>query len=145
MAAARNQKETCQVMCFNKAKVAKVKKKLLPDETILALAEMYKAVSDPTLMKILLSLNEEELCVCDISLVLGMSLSAVSHQLRVLRNLRLVKYRNAGRMAFYSLEDRHVVELILESIRHMEEGNGRDKQINNRQLALLLALAETKK
>ena len=127
MTPARNRKETCQVMCFNKSKVEKVKKKLLPDGKILALAEMYKAVSDPTRVKILLSLREEELCVCDISLVLGMSLSAISHQLRVLRNLRLVRYRNAGRMAFYSLEDRHVVELIRESIRHMEEDNGRHK------------------
>ncbi len=77
----------------------------MPDGKIQALAGIFKAVSDPTRMKILLSLEEGELCVCDVSQVLGMSLSAVSHQLRVLRNLRLVKYRNAGRMAFYSLED----------------------------------------
>ncbi len=121
----RNPKEVCQIMCFNKANVAKVKKKILPDRKIQALAGIFKAVSDATRMKILLSLKEGELCVCDISQVLGMSLSAVSHQLRVLRNLRLVKYRNAGRMAFYSLEDRHVMKLIQESIRHMEEDNGR--------------------
>lgn len=114
-------KATCQVMCFNEAKVNSVKKRLPPGDRVLALAGMFKAVSDPTRMKILLSLKESELCVCDIGLVLGMSMSAVSHQLRVLRNLKLVKYRNAGRMSFYSLEDRHVMKLIRESIKHMEE------------------------
>jgi len=115
-----NSKAICQVLCVDKAKVASVKKRIPTDRKILVLAEMFKAVADPTRMKILLSLKEDELCVCDIAQVLGMSLSAVSHQLRVLRNLKLVRYRNAGRMAFYSLEDKHVIKLIQESINHLK-------------------------
>ncbi len=118
MPSKKDPKTVCQVVCFNAAKVSKIKKRIHTVEKVNAIAAIFQALSDATRMKIILSLRESELCVCDISQVLGMSLSAVSHQLRVLRNLRLVKYRNEGRMVFYSLNDSHVVNLIDDVIEH---------------------------
>lgn len=114
-----NAKDICQILCFNKAKVNKVKKTILPQEELNTLVEIFKAISDDTRTKILLALRDGELCVCDISHVLGLSLSAVSHQLRILRGLKLVKYRNEGRMVFYSLSDKHIIKLIEEGIKHI--------------------------
>jgi DNA-binding transcriptional ArsR family regulator len=112
-------KDVCQVICFNKDKVNKIKKAMPPQENLNILVEIFKAISDNSRAKILLALKEGELCVCDISHILSLSLSAVSHQLRILRNLRLVKYRNEGRMAFYSLADKHIVTLIEEGMKHI--------------------------
>lgn len=112
-------KDVCQVFCFNKDKVNKIKKVLPSQEDLNILVETFKAISDNTRAKILLALKEGELCVCDISHILDLSLSAVSHQLRILRNLRLVKYRNEGRMAFYSLVDKHFITLIEQGIKHI--------------------------
>ncbi|TCJ16015.1 ArsR family transcriptional regulator [Rubrobacter taiwanensis] len=82
-------------------------------------SELLKAVGDPTRMRILSALMGRELCVCDIQAVLGMSQSAVSHQLRVLRARDLVKYRREGKMAYYSLADQHVVNLLRMSLEHV--------------------------
>lgn len=112
-------KEVCQIFCFNKSKVNRIKKSILPQEKLNSLVEMLNAVSDNTRVKILLSLKDGELCVCDICHILGLSLSAVSHQLRILRNLRLVKYRSEGKMSFYSLTNKHIINLIQEGIRHI--------------------------
>lgn len=115
-------KDVCRIICFNKAKVAKIKKAILPQDKLNTLVEIFKALSDNTRTKILLALKDNELCVCDISHVLGLSLSAISHQLRILRGLRLVKYRDEGRMVFYSLADKHSIKLIEEGIKHIEKG-----------------------
>jgi len=115
-------KDVCQIICFNKAKVTKIKKTILPQEKLNTLVEIFKAISDNTRTKILLALKEGELCVCDISHVLGLSLSAISHQLRILRGLRLVKYRSEGRMVFYSLTDKYIIKLIEEGIKHIKKG-----------------------
>ena len=115
-------KDVCQIICFNKAKVTKIKKTILPQEKLNTLVEIFKTLSDNTRTKILLALKDSELCVCDISHVLGLSLSAVSHQLRILRGLRLVKYRSEGRMVFYSLTDSHIIKLIDEGIKHIKKG-----------------------
>lgn len=111
--------DVCQITCFNKVKVGKIKKTILPQDNLNALAELFQAVSDSARTKILLALKEGELCVCDISHILGSSLSAVSHQLRILRSLRLVKYRSEGRMVFYSLVDKRIIGLIEEGIKHI--------------------------
>lgn len=116
-----NPKDVCEVFCFNRAKVDRIKRMMLPEERLNALVEIFKAVSDNTRAKILLALKDGELCVCDISHVLGLSLSAVSHQLRILRNLGLVKYKSRGRMVFYSLTDRHIIKLIDEGVKHIKE------------------------
>ena len=82
-------------------------------------AELFKALSDPTRLKIVIALAKEELCVCDIAALLGMTDSAISHQLRPLRNRRLVKYRKDGKMAYYSLDDKHIEDLIHIAARHV--------------------------
>lgn len=112
-------KEVCQIFCFNRSKVNRIKKSILPQDKLNSLIELFKAISDNSRTKILLSLKGGELCVCDICHVLGLSLSAVSHQLRILRNLKLVKYRSEGKMAFYSLTNKHIINLIEEGIRHI--------------------------
>lgn len=92
-----------------------------PDETR-QLAALFKAMGDPTRLRIIQALAVRELCVCDLSAVLGMSQSAVSHQLRVLRRERLVKYRRAGKMAFYTLDDAHVTTLLHQGQAHVRHG-----------------------
>ena len=79
-------------------------------DTVTALAETFRALGDPTRVRILDALSHGELCVCDLAAVLSLSQSAVSHQLRLLRGLRLVRARRAGRMVFYALDDRHVID-----------------------------------
>ncbi|MEK6714689.1 MAG: metalloregulator ArsR/SmtB family transcription factor [Candidatus Omnitrophota bacterium] len=111
--------DVCELFCYNKAKVNILKKFLPSANKLTKLAEIFKVLGDTTRAKILLSLSKGELCVCDIAHVLGLSISAVSHQLRLLRSLGLVKYRSEGRMAFYTLDNEHVMRLIDEGIRHI--------------------------
>lgn len=94
---------------------------MIDENTILNLSETFGALSDPTRVKILHALSKSELCVCDISAVLDMTISAVSHQLRVLRNMRLVKFRKAGKMVYYSLDDEHIVRLFKVAYDHVNE------------------------
>ncbi|HHW54931.1 MAG TPA: winged helix-turn-helix transcriptional regulator [Firmicutes bacterium] len=94
---------------------------MLDEQEINRLAETFKVLGDPTRIKILSALATEELCVCDLAAALELSVSAVSHQLRVLKGARLVKYRREGKNIFYSLDDEHVISLFrlaLEHVRH---------------------------
>ena len=84
-------------------------------------SELFKALSDETRTKILYLLADGELCVCDMADILGMSLPAVSHHLRLLRTMRLVKYRRQGKQAYYSLDDEHIVQLIKVAQAHFSE------------------------
>lgn len=93
---------------------------------ISGLSELFKALSDETRCKIVYLLSNEELCVCDIAELVGQSPPAVSHHLRFLRWLRLVKHRKEGKRVYYSLDDHHVVDIILEALQHMRELNGSD-------------------
>ena len=94
----------------------------MPDDDILCdLAELYRVFGDSTRIRILYALFESEMCVCDIAQVLGMSISAISHQLRVLKQARLVKYRRERKTVFYSLSDDHVRSIIDQGIGHVEE------------------------
>ncbi|MBQ8495520.1 MAG: helix-turn-helix transcriptional regulator [Clostridia bacterium] len=94
----------------------------MPDEdTLYDLAELYKMFGDSTRIKILYALVDTELCVCDIAQVLTMSVSAISHQLRVLKQARLVKYRREGKTVFYSLADDHVHEILALGLEHINE------------------------
>lgn len=93
------------------------------DETSLRLADIFKVLGDRTRIKLLsLLAHKEELCVCDIAEALGMGQSAISHQLRVLRNARLVKFHKVGKEAFYSLDDDHVVTLMQQGLDHVLHG-----------------------
>lgn len=85
------------------------------------MAEIFKILGDQTRLKIVLALSKQELCVLDIATVLGMSESAISHQLRLLKTLRLVRQRKEGKMVFYSLDDEHIEDLIMVASRHCEE------------------------
>lgn len=99
-----------------------VRRKLLVDErTVDVIAETFRVLGDPTRVRILDALSAGELCVCDIATLAGISESAVSHQLRLLRGMRLVRPRRAGRQVFYSLDDQHIVQLLRLAVTHVEE------------------------
>jgi len=98
-----------------------VKLSLPPDENIIELADFLEAFSDYTRLKILLALSNQELCTCDLSEITGLSVSAISHQLRVLRDKKLVKYRRDGRNVFYSLDDEHVAAILNIALEHIGE------------------------
>lgn len=117
--------ETCEVFHADQEAVDAARRAMPPEPTVQALAEIFKALGDPTRVRILHALSERELCVCDLASLLDMTPSAVSHQLRLLRHLRLAKPRKAGRMVYYSLDDQHVVDLFrrgLEHARHADRG-----------------------
>jgi ArsR family transcriptional regulator len=113
-------KDTCEILCINQKKVDAVRKVMQTDGVIKKLAETFKALGDPTRTKILYALAQDELCVCDIAALLGKTQSAISHQLRVLRNLNLVKYRKDGKIAYYSLNDAHIRNLFAEGLKHVK-------------------------
>ena len=113
--------DSCDGFFVNEEKVERIKDQLKPEETYYALADTFKVLGDPTRVKLLYMLALEELCVCDLSTLLGASQSATSHQLRILRNLRLVKHRRDGRRVFYSLDDDHIRNLFTEGLKHVEE------------------------
>jgi len=94
---------------------------LKTDSEISKLSETFKILGDPTRLKIISSLLLKELCVCELSGLLKISVSAISHQLRLLRSVRLVKHRRNGKMIYYSLDDKHIENIINEGQRHIEE------------------------
>ena len=113
--------ETCGFLFVHEEAVARVRA-LLPDEgTLNRLSDLFKVFGDSTRIRILYVLFEEEVCVCDIALLLGMTQSAVSHQLRVLKQARLVKSRRVGKTVFYSLADSHVSTLLSNGTEHISE------------------------
>jgi len=112
---------TCEAELFNDVKIALAKQAMEPDGVLVHLAETFRALADPTRVKIVSALARQELCVCDLTKLLGVTQSAVSHQLRLLRNLRLVKYRREGKSAYYSLDDHHIETLLAEGIKHAKE------------------------
>jgi DNA-binding transcriptional ArsR family regulator len=101
--------------------VDEVASSLPKDDRIIDLAEFLEAFGDSSRIKILLALSKHELCTCDISAITDLSVSAVSHQLRVLRDKKLVKYRREGRNVFYSLDDDHVASILQIATEHIEE------------------------
>jgi DNA-binding transcriptional ArsR family regulator len=92
-----------------------------PDDELQRLALIYKVLGDPSRLKIVMALRREEMCVCDLAALSGISESAVSHQLRRLKDLALVKTRRDGQVVYYSLEDKHVVLLLDIGLRHVRE------------------------
>jgi DNA-binding transcriptional ArsR family regulator len=113
--------EVCKTVAIDEKEVTKIRKEMLSGESVEVISEIFKALGDQTRLRILHVLSKEDLCVCDLSRLLGMSLSAISHQLRVLRNLRLVKPRRQGKTVFYSLADDHVLSLLRVGVKHAEE------------------------
>lgn len=113
--------DICEVFNPDKEVVKIMKNNELEDDTVYQLAELFKIMGDPTRIKIIYALKERELCVCNISEILEMSSSAVSHQLRVLRNNKIVKFRKEGRSVYYSLDDEHVLCLFGQGLQHVLE------------------------
>ena len=123
MAATIPDEDLCEIHHTHPDKLRECAVRKLDDQTSLALADLFKILGDKTRIKLLSLLAEEyELCVCDIAESLQMGQSAISHQLRVLRAARLVKFRKAGKEAFYSLDDDHVVTLMQQGLDHVLHG-----------------------
>lgn len=102
-------------------KVEKTKAFMPKEETLYDLAELYKVFGDTTRIKILFSLYEEEMCVCGIAELLNMTQSAISHQLRILKQNKLVKFRREGKTVFYSLDDQHIFKILSQGLEHISE------------------------
>jgi ArsR family transcriptional regulator len=115
--------DLCDVVHLHPARVAELRDALIGEDEVVDLAETFRTLGDPTRVRILDALSHGELCVCDLAALVRMSESAVSHQLRLLRSLRLVKPRREGRMVFYSLDDRHIISLFRQGLKHVQEGN----------------------
>ncbi|MFP4017057.1 MAG: ArsR/SmtB family transcription factor [Halanaerobiales bacterium] len=113
--------DICEVFNPDKQLVEMRKEDKLEESIVYELAELFKTIGDPTRIKILYALKERELCVCDLSELLDMSASAISHQLRVLRTNKLVKFRKEGRSVYYSLDDEHVLCLFGQGLQHVME------------------------
>ena len=116
-----NNIEKCSCNVIHKDTVIKVKEKLPKEETLYDLAELFKVFGDSTRIKILCALFESEMCVCDLSALLSISQSAISHQLRVLKSARLVKFRRDGKVIYYSLDDEHIKHIFDEGLKHITE------------------------
>jgi DNA-binding transcriptional ArsR family regulator len=93
----------------------------LPPRTVEALADTFRMLGDPTRVRILDALSSGERCVCDLASAVGISESAVSHQLRLLRGMRLVRPRRSGRQVYYTVDDHHILELLKQALTHVEE------------------------
>lgn len=100
--------------------ITAVKNQMVSDSVAEGLADVFKALGDPTRVKIIYALAQKELCVHDLTQVLEMGQSAISHQLRYLRNLRIVKRRKEGKTVFYSLDDEHVEQIFHQMLQHVK-------------------------
>jgi ArsR family transcriptional regulator len=117
----RSIEPVCNIEIVDQEKVEFAKGKLADIDQILQTANLFKLIGEPSRLKILLSLFDNELCVCDLAATSESTISAVSHQLRLLRNARLVKFRKEGKMIYYSLEDCHIKTLIEQAKEHLLE------------------------
>jgi ArsR family transcriptional regulator len=112
--------EKCQDSFIDEDKVRKAQSLLIGGLTATRVAQLFKALSDPSRVRMISALSNTELCVHDLAATLGMSQSAVSHQLRSLREMRLVRYRKQGRHVYYQLDDEHISELFRVGLEHVE-------------------------
>ena len=119
--------DVCDIVHLHPARVAELRQALIGPDDVVDLAETFRVLGDPTRVRILDALSHGELCVCDLAALVSMSESAVSHQLRLLRNLRLVRTRRDGRMVFYALDDRPIITLFRQGLRHVQEAGARPK------------------
>jgi ArsR family transcriptional regulator, lead/cadmium/zinc/bismuth-responsive transcriptional repressor len=117
-----SQKDVCSAFGVHEDRIARAKKNLPNDSSVQDMAEFFKILGDPTRIRILSALSKEELCVCDLFVLLAMDQSAVSHQLKMLRLSRLVKARREGRMMYYSLADHHIEGIFKYGREHISEG-----------------------
>lgn len=112
--------DRCAETIIDTEKVAQARRDLLKEPAATHLAAIFKALADPTRVRIVSILAQTELCVCDLAATLEMTQSAVSHQLRLMRQMRLVKSRKDGRMVYYALDDEHIEDLFRRGLEHIE-------------------------
>ena len=117
----RNDMDRCDCNVIHENIVNAVKEKMPSEENLYDLAELFKVFGDSTRIKILWALAESEMCVCDIAVLLNMTQSAISHQLRILKQSRLVRNRKDGKIVFYSLDDAHVKQIFDQGLTHINE------------------------
>ena len=113
--------DVCDLVQIDLGRVRSLRAQLVAPDAVEGLADTFSALGDPTRVRILDALSHGELCVCDLAAVLGVSQSAVSHQLRLLRGLRLVRPRREGRIVFYSLDDQHIISIFKQTLQHVQE------------------------
>ena len=113
--------ECCETTEIHEDLLCIVRDKLPPEDDLYDLAELFKVFGDSTRMKIICALLQGELCVCDIAYIINSTVSAVSHQLRILKQAKLVKYHKEGKVVYYSLDDEHVYEIFKKGCEHIEE------------------------
>jgi DNA-binding transcriptional ArsR family regulator len=114
--------DRCDCDSIHEEVVAEVRGKMPEEAALMDLADLFKVFSDSTRVRILCALQYSEMCVCDIAVLLGMTKSAISHQLRQLRQTRLVKNRKDGKVVYYSLDDEHVGNVFEQGLLHVREG-----------------------
>ena len=117
----KQEPECCDEYCLHEDVLDRVRPKLPEVEELYDLAELFKVFGDTTRIRMLYLLFEEEMCVCDIAEMLGLTPSAISHQLKLLKQFRLVKSRREGKTIYYSLADDHVRSIIDQGREHIEE------------------------
>lgn len=113
--------ELCELKVTDLEKVRRARSTMKPAEEVFLLAETFRALGDPTRIRIVHALARQELCVCDLAAAVGMSQSAVSHSLRILRQLRLVKSRREQKTTWYQLDDEHIERLLADGFEHVGE------------------------
>ena len=113
--------DQCDFICVHENVVNQVIKAMPQDQELLDLADFFKVFGDATRIKILYVLSQSEMCVCDIANLLKMGQSAISHQLRILKQMRLVKFRREGKTVFYSLADGHIESILAQGMEHINE------------------------
>lgn len=113
--------DKCDCTIIHEEVVNEVRKQMPDEENLLDLADFFKVFGDSTRVKILCALFNAEMCVCDIAVLLGMTKSCISHQLRVLKQAKLVKYRRDGKVVYYSLDDEHVKNVFDQGLSHVTE------------------------
>lgn len=111
----------CEFMCVHADTVDRITTTMPDEDTLIDLSELFKVFGDSTRIKILTALSHGELCVCDLSKLVGMTSSAVSHQLKILRSAKLVSCRRDGKTVFYALADDHVTTIIRQGLEHVNE------------------------
>lgn len=111
----------CESTIIHQDVIEKVKNELKSEEILYDLGDFFKILGDTTRIKILSALSKSQMCVCDIAALFGMSRSAISHQLRVLKQGRLVKHKKQGKVVYYSLDDEHVKSIIEQGLTHIME------------------------
>lgn len=111
----------CDCNIIHKDVIEHAKEHMPDDDIIYDLSDLFKIFGDSTRLKILCALSNDEMCVCDIANLINMTKSSVSHQLRVLKQSRLVKYRKSGKSTYYSLADSHVTHIINQGVEHITE------------------------